>query len=985
MKRQLFIVAVALLLASGLAVAQETTSGSIAGRVVDAQDLPVPGAAVTITGPTGARTEFTDAEGRFFVPFLAPATYAVRVELQGFKTIEQPNVPVSLGQRVSLDLMLETGQITEVVEVTGTTPIVDASSTTTGAVIDDEFLKSVPVGRSLSDTLYLAPGVSDAGQLNQTQNGANPSISGGSGLENAYIVDGVNITNAGYGALGSYSIVFGSLGSGVTFDFIEEVQVKTGGFEAEFGQATGGVINVVTKSGSNELQGALFGYASPDALEASHKTVQSPNGSVNNLGNTVSDIGVQIGGPVLQNKLFYFASVNPQWETVTRIAPADVENFPLRAMGEVDRKRQITGYSAKATYQYNPSHRFDASFFGDPATGDLGPQRISSLLRQDNAAFSEITYGGHNQIVKYDGVINSSWLIEAAFSRAANKISEEPLGNEWSVIDQTVDPQIRSGGLGFYEVGNDGKKNQFQVKSTHLWREHQIRYGFQYDSVKYDNIIQRTGPTIRLSDGSQTVTGADVRILPAPELPGGVLYRAVRGNLSNIRETEQQYTSFFVQDNWQINDRLTLQPGIRYEQQKLVGNLADFTWDGNWGPRIGATYDLLGDGRSKLYGFWGRFYAQIPNDLAARALSADASITRADYFDAALTNPIPEGVLAGEVTEHLQFAGLNPAAIDPDSKSTSQDEVLVGFEMEVFPGTNVGARYIHRQYNRILEDIGQAPMVAYDLGLPGLESVEYFITNPDEATLVQPQVPGVPAIAFEAPIHDYDALELTASRRFSDNWAVHSSYRLARLHGTFEGFFRNDNGQSDPGITSLYDFPTNDASYTQIGVPQFGYRGDIRFLGAAGAGPLPNDRRHQLKVFTNYLLDMGLNLGLGFAVGSGRPLTTFAANPVYDSSGEIPEGPRGSGVDTIDGSQTRTPAEASVDFHADYALPIGNQRLVLLADVFNLFNRRAVTWYDQDTETGFNAPNSDYGWPVLSSLSRFQRPFYLRVGARFEF
>ena len=136
-------------------------------------------------------------------------------------------------------------------------------------------LERVPVGRRLTDALYMAPGVSSGGEVGRPIRRS----SGGSGLENSYVVDGVNITNAGYGALGSYSIVFGSLGNGVTFDFIKEIQVKTGGYEAEYGQATGGVVNVVTKSGTNEVAGSAFTYFRPESLESDYTDLNLDNGT----------------------------------------------------------------------------------------------------------------------------------------------------------------------------------------------------------------------------------------------------------------------------------------------------------------------------------------------------------------------------------------------------------------------------------------------------------------------------------------------------------------------------------------------------------------------------------------------------------------------------------------------------------------------------------------------------------------------------------
>jgi outer membrane receptor for Fe3+-dicitrate len=238
------------------------------------------------------------------------------------------------------------GTVEEVLQVTAESPVVDMSSTTAGGVLDTAQLQALPVGRKFTETLYMVPGVSDGSGVGA----ANPSISGSSGLNNNYIVDGVNITNTGYGGVGVYTFYFGSLGSGVTTDFIKETQVKSAGFEAEYGEANGGVVNVLTKSGSNVFHGSLFGYWRPAALESSWRSLETPNGTVNTTAYPSLDVGVSAGGPLVRDRLFVFGAFNPQYETRTLLAPDDVESFPLRALGETDRDRRTLSYAAKLTW-----------------------------------------------------------------------------------------------------------------------------------------------------------------------------------------------------------------------------------------------------------------------------------------------------------------------------------------------------------------------------------------------------------------------------------------------------------------------------------------------------------------------------------------------------------------------------------------------------------------------------------------------------------
>ena len=225
---------------------------------------------------------------------------------------------------------------------------------------------------------------------------------------------------------------------------------------------------------------------------------------------------------------------------------------------------------------------------------------------------------------------------KASFARSHNKISELPSVEQWRVTDTTGVPNVITGGIGGYEQGNVSHSKQWALKATNIFGGHQVKYGVQYNDVDYQQLNQRTGPTFLAP------TAGRRRPAPRSDHPGR--RPTARSTVSpartstSARDTPQTYTNFFAQDTWRVGNRLTINPGIRYEQEKMSGTIIkDWQLKNNWAPRIGAAYDMTGDGRTKLYGNYGIFYARIPLDLAARALSADDGFTRGDYFDANLT------------------------------------------------------------------------------------------------------------------------------------------------------------------------------------------------------------------------------------------------------------------------------------------------------------------------------------------------------------
>jgi hypothetical protein len=1004
----LAVLAPATLWIDGTARAQDTTSGLIEGRVLDARGAGVPGASVTLSAGQGTRVLRSDARGHFLAPYLTPDVYTVRVELPGFTPVEQRDVRLRLGQRLELSFALALVARHEAIEVTAASSVIDSASTTAGGVLDGDELARLPVPRRFTSTLYMVPGVSDSSGLGE----ASPSIAGASGLENHYLVDGVNITNPAFGSMGVYGLSFGSLGHGVTTDFVQETEVKTAGFEAEYGQATGGVVNAITRSGTNSFRGSVFGFWRPPGLEGRWPQQRTDLGRVNTTRTEELDFGVNAGGAVVKDRLFYFAAFNPLYDTRTLVAP---DGFPLESLGQLDRKRRTLSYAGKITWQAASGHRVDLSAFGDPSHGPAGPQRPRALLAQDAAQFSEIeSYGGHNQALRYSGILRSDWLVEATAGHASTGLAERPMIDEWRVADRTAVPFVVSGGLGGHQSGTRGDSLQLSFRSTHLFSaggSHELRWGVQRDGIEYTRGGAQTGPAFTFPDGRPTRTGATVDVLPDPVF--GRIYR-VAGLIGDSPTSTQEYWSWFVQDTWRAGRRLTLRPGLRWERQRLEGGgtplcYSDeslvgkgdgtpgneipcaYTWSDNWGPRLGAVFDVTASGRSRIYASWGRYYARIPNDLADAAMSGEAG-ARADYFNSSLTEPVPEGVLAARTRSHFLAFGGSPATFANGSRSTYHDELLAGFEIEAIPSLSLGIRYVHRSLPSVLEDYATAPLVAISLGLVAPSAVEYVIGNirADIPTL-DTSGSGVPHAFFEDPVHNYDALELTAQKALSKGWSLLASYRWSRLRGNFEGFYRSENPRPLPAVTTLttlFDFPTNDPSYSEIGVRQLGYRGDIRYQGSTlGVGRLPNDRPHQLKIYGTYAW-RGLTTGLSFRAGSGAPLTALAANPLYGNPGEIPETVRGAGIETVSGFRRRAPTAVLLDLHLDYTVRLaGTRRLIFSGNVFNVLNSRDPITYDTWSEVQSGLPNPDFGKPAKfggSQEDAFETPRQVRLGTRFE-
>jgi hypothetical protein len=1022
-----FVSLVALL--ASVATAQDISKGSIAGTVRDATGAVVADANVTLTSPFGEKKSKTNGVGEYvFGNLQVGPDYLVTVEKQGFASAKVGGLTVGLNQRTTADVALQVGATAQTVEVSaGGTATVDMASTSVGANLNENLYKNVAAGRNISSIVQFAPGVSDSLGAGV----ANPSINGASGLENQYVVNGSNVTDPGYGGFGTYSRNFGALGNGVNFDFIQEVQVKSGGFEAQYGQALGGVVNVITKAGTDNFHGSLYGYFQPDSFEATRANPAAQRTSAGTFGyrehQSNYDFGADLGGPIKKDKLFFYGGVNPNFARYFDRADPRFSNYVL---GTQVLKTYTTNYTGKLNWNISGKHSLEGTVFGDPASTNNSYWRGSDTLPvgrpTDNLTTSALDYGSRTWSGRYTGTLSPSWIVTANYSDHYNHFTETPLANGYRITDNTpvqdkTGGSITYGGLGFLENYESGT-HQFTVSSSHLFSlagGHSIDYGFDFEDLPYTDIRFYSGPDFQLPNdpafktaAGATQNGAQLTrqyYLNNPANP--IVMRMTRGEYSNPNvSVGSRYYAGFLQDAWNIGRHLTIKPGVRFEQQEMHGTALRYVFAHNWAPRVGVIFDPTGQRKSKFFANWGRFYEKIPLDIAIRSFSFETSVGGTYYKDPgtgaqADLSPAnwcgaashPCGSVPGGTPS---FSGTpdDLTLVSAGTGAEYQDEVVAGYEKEFGNKFTFSGRFVYRNLRRIIEDTSGINVTQNNAGVPQ----QYIIANPsakldifhnfspctsgpscDPDTgyndLNQPILgsDGIPD-GFPNPSRIYKSMELVVSRRFSNGLQLFANYTLSKLYGNFQGNFRGDNAQTDPNISSMFDFTNTDGLLSGQYIP----------------GVLPTDRTHQFKFFGNYQWK-NLNFGLSWRILSGSPITKYLDHPAttYLNSGEVPVCPDGTFNCSPRGAFGRTATQYPFDVHLDYTWKLKEKITTkFLADLFDIGNTVWVQYVDQAAEISGSpgTANPDFLKPGGTNSNgqtrdAYTRPFYARLGVRFEF
>jgi hypothetical protein len=1096
----ILMLAVAVGLAPCVSAQESAAKGSLNGTVVDSTGGAIVAAQTTLSGPMGTQSQVTSGSGTFIYQDLIPGTYKLGVEMKGFRRAEVSDVTINVGRVSAIRIQLEPGSITSTVEVISSAATVDTTSTAVATNLNDDFYQKLPVQRGVAALFYLAPGVVDGGGTGA----ANPSIGGATGLENLYVADGVSITDTAFGGLGLYTRNYGSVGTGINLSFIKEVQIKTGGFQPQYGGATGGVVQIVTKSGSHDYHGAVAGFWQPQQFEAQRLNPDS-FGLINRIGDVLHnanwDIDGEIGGsvPGMRNNLFFFGSFNPSVTDTYQRSPGATATAPAFGnflLGELDGKHTTYNYAAKLTYKISDKHSLEGSVFGDPTHTNLFPwSRLTEGVQgfSTTSNFSKLTYGNRDAVARYNGTLSPTWVLNASLAWQHNKFTENGFDNSVSrIIDQTQifgfpgqQGQFTSSGFGFVENTRDESYtgNINTTKIVNFWGQHSFDVGYAYGRAYYDGGRGESGfvgpaPTANEAGtplpGSAAWAGSPANyvwrlqrrsscptticpdmVIPGFAAPQPVVLRMFRSEFGLSADglkhfdTSSRYQFGYVNDTWTINKYVTLDAGVRWQQERLIGQNANFLFNRDWSPRFGVSIDPIGDRKNKLFFNFGRYSYNLPLDLAERSLTNELDLfsfrlapqyttdiagnRHAVINSAGTVTPIVDAAhtINGENGIAFPFASLESLEnIHSGTHLSYEDEYVFGAEHQFSHGIIASVRYAHRSLRRIVEDTGGISPEAALGGVPQ----QFSITNPSKnldiftnpiqfnyksgnplpagcgagdfnsGQLVDSQgnvvhdangndsacfaenaageslgVNGAPAGSvtpdgipdgFSDPVHKYWSVEFEVNKSFSHNWQLRANYRISKIFGNFEGAFRNDNGQSDPGISSLFDFTPG----------QFGLLGN-QFT----PGVLNSDRQQVANGYFSYVFDHGkmknLTLGTGIRVTTGTPVNELAAHPVYDNAGEVPIGGRG--------SQGRTQTTGNVDFHGDYVLKVTERaHLRFGVDLFNIANTKRILSIDQNIDLGTGTTNLDFLKPntlVATRGDSIQSPFNARLFFRLEF
>jgi len=634
-------------LATQGARAQETL-GSLEGRVIDTAGRPVALVNVAVGGPSlqGTRNAITKSDGSFLVSSLPVGSYTVRVSHVSYQSVMYDAVVVQLGVTTSLgDIPLteRTLQLPQVV-VRATRQLINPASTTVGANLRADDFRGLPIGRDYLAMTALLP------HSNESFLGDNVNFAGGTGFDNRYYVEGIDVTDP----------FQASAGISLPYNFVKEVQVKTGSYEAEYPSSLGGLVNVVTYSGGNTFKGEVFGFFVNNQFAGDARTgaYELPRGDFARY-----DFGVGVGGPIQRDRLWFFASYSPAFVR---------EDVEIPGFGYFNDHSARHGFAGKLSWRLNETNDLVLTVIGDPTTrrgvGDsFASWGIPAVLLEPTPYLTDIEGGGVNASLIGQHRISDALQLKSSFCQTSRKTK-----NVGSMDLLFIDTRTGawSGGPGTW-VDADSRVTTAGVTATLAAGHHTLKGGVEYKSNRLHGVFGWAG----------VMMYSDTSFLYIPML--------AKGKVGN------RIPSGFVQDSWQLGDHWRVNGGIRWDGQYFVdsnGDIAQSITD-QWQPRI-AVVCQSDRGAQKIVASLGRFYEEL-STLPILSYYSDES----SYSEILCDHDPREGIDDCDIAG--TFGGNQPRI---DMQGQYYDEVTAGYERLVVPDAKVGLRAIHRRLGASIED-----------------------------------------------------------------------------------------------------------------------------------------------------------------------------------------------------------------------------------------------------------------------------------------
>lgn len=884
-------------LVSGTASAQ-SMSGTIAGRVMDAQGGGLPGVLVTLVSRTGETSQTTDGQGDFRFLGLNPGIYELRAALEGFRPKTQPNIEITIGRSIDLDLTLEVGGLTESVIVEGSSARVDTTTTATDNNLSQDILFNMPISRTNAavNILNNAPGINSGSAFGGAANSAN-----------SLRLDGVDVRDPEGGTAWAF----------FNYNIIDQVQIGSIGQPAEMGGFTGAVINTVTKSGGNEFSG-LFEYRYTEkGLRGDNvsSAVKAVNPSIKASGvDELKDYTVQLGGPIRLNKAFFFASIQ-------RYAIKQDPDGPRTIRTEVSPR-----FNGKLTFQPTQadnimlSGQYDQyNQTGRTGLGGINGTTDARTVVQDSP---EIIYNA-----QYRRVLGSSGVFESKFTGYRGYFDLDPLTPVSARLDGETGAW--SGGAG-YSAQYDRARDQLNAslsKYVEAKGTHAFKFGAEIERSTIQNRFSYTDGLFFYDYGG------------APYLAYAYSYD-VKGR--SDRQT------FYAQDQWQTG-RLTLNAGVRMDRITGTATANDEQYYNtmSWAPRLGVAYDLMGDGRSVLRGFYGQLY-----DGAVFASWSQAVPGIGDYVGF-------EVGPGGSLTEIFSISGDSKFRVDDDIRHPRTDEWSLAYERELGRGLKFSGTYIRRDsknfINSVLEGAQWAP-ASFTNPLNGEATTIYRWTNRTPSSAQRFLITNVDNFAYNgAPpanaYRTYNGAMFVLTRGYANRWQAQVSYVYSKTKGTVT------NGAFS-GITSNQFHTPNLALVNADGLVGF-------------------DRTHEFKVFAGYTIPrLEISANAYYRYLSGLPWSPFqvvgSSTFNWTNSISLPLEPRGN---------RRMENQQLMDLRLEKMVGIGANRFGLYLDAENLFNAGFMTGVQARNPSATIAGTA----VPLGGFTSITAPRQLTFGARWSF